>query len=87
MAASEILAVGSAAANSSDIAVTDGGAVTVGIKGNGNSAVELTISIKDDVGALHPVGNLTSGLPQCLQAPGTYVLSRADGVTCGAYRA
>lgn len=88
MAASEILAVGNTAANSSDVAVTDGGAVTVGIKGNGNSAVELSINIKDDLGVLHPVGMLTSALPVCLQAPGVYVLSRAAGsVNFGAYRA
>lgn len=84
MAAAEILATGSTAAQSSDIVVTDGTAVTVLIKGN-TVYVELAILVKNAAGSYVPTGKkLTSAEVRCLQAPGTYRLARAEGVTCGA---
>lgn len=86
MAATELLAAGNAAADSIDIVVLDGGSVTIGVK-DFTAPCELRISIKVDATNYQGIAKVSSAMPVCIQAPGTYRVSRAAGVQCGAYSA
>lgn len=80
MAAAEILAAGTAAADSADQAVTS--VLTVGLKGAVDHLSEVIIRIKDDGGAWIEVDRLTQIRRTLLiQAPGTYRFSRALSAT------
>jgi hypothetical protein len=90
MAASELIATGAGAANSSDIVVSDT-PIQVAMKGDADANCEIYITAKDDAGAyrnigsLKPAGNLRSTV---LTAAGTYRLTRpAWSSSCGAYQA
>lgn len=86
--ASELLAVGSSAANSSDLVVASGTTVTVGLKGAVNAAARVRILLKDDGGAYIDVGELTPFRPVlAIAAPGTYRFTRVAGATCGVFSA
>ena len=86
--ATELIAVGSTAANSSDVVVAAGTPVTVAMKGAVSAAAELRISIKDDAGTYQVVGSIVPSRPAvCITGPGTYRLSRVAGETCGAFSA
>lgn len=86
--ASELLATGSTAANSTDLVVSAGTPVTVALKGVIAGDAAVTIQLKDDAGAYMPVGKLDASLPAiAITAPGTYRFVRANGVTCGVFSA
>lgn len=82
--ATEILAVASTAANSSDIAVTDN--LAVSLKGVADGQAYVSIFLKDDAGAYQVVGSLTSHTQATvISAPGTYRFTRRAGATCGVF--
>lgn len=92
--ASELIAIGAGAANSSDITVADGAAVTVGLKQTDETVVglcEIEVSIKDDGGAYRKIGTLRNNPVErahVLTGPGVYRLSRtATSNSCGAFSA
>jgi hypothetical protein len=88
--ASQILAAGSGAANSSEVTVTAGTPVTVflkdavGIEGVPAGA-DVRVKVKDDAGAFFQIGKLTAEQPATvLIGPGVYIFSRtADSSACG----
>lgn len=88
MAATNIIATGSTAANSGDVAIAAG--TTVGLKGliPGASDALVRIELKDDGAAYNQVGLLTPGQPVLvINGAGTYKFTRAAGGTCGVYSA
>jgi hypothetical protein len=92
--AAELIAVGTGAANSADIVVTDT-PVTVSLKDDAGPELavgcRIDILLKDNVGAYFWIGALSSFTGQraaVLSGPGTYRLSRtADSAACGAFSA
>lgn len=86
--ATELLATGSTAADSSDLVIADGSTVTVGIKGATSAQARVRITLKDDGGAYTDVGELTPFRPAVLiAAPGTYRFTRVADYTCGVFSA
>jgi hypothetical protein len=84
--ATQLLAVGSTAASSSDLVVTDD--VTVSIKGFTGPEAFVAIELKDDAAAYVAVGTLTTSHPATvISAPGTYRFTRRAGATCGVFSA
>ncbi|XKM40310.1 hypothetical protein A4U53_030730 [Rhizobium ruizarguesonis] len=84
----ELLAVGSTAANSSDLVIASGSTVTVGIKGATSSQARVRITLKDDAGGYTDVGEITPFRPAiAITAPGTYRFSRVAGDACGVFSA
>lgn len=85
MAAAEIIATASTAANSSDVVVAAGTPLAVGLKGQAVGAL-VRIYLKDDAAAYNLAGELTSQNPNTLiSAPGTYRFTRVAGVSCGVF--
>jgi hypothetical protein len=91
MAAIELLATGSTAADSTELTVSAGAPVTVSLKGYTDSQVRVSISLKDDGNAFNVVGYLDSSAAirgaACISAPGVYKFSRTAGQTCGVFSA
>ncbi|MGX9144983.1 hypothetical protein [Mesorhizobium sp. 128a] len=89
MAAAELLATGSTAANSGDVTVAAGTPITVGLKGVADQNAIVLVSLKDDASAYNQTGGrLTSGEPVLMiSAPGTYRFSRVAGGVCGVFSA
>lgn len=86
MAAAELIATGSTAANSSDVTVADGSSLIVGIKGATGDLARVIILLKDDAGAYNRIGELNAGQSVLvLSGPGVYRLTRVAGATCGVY--
>ncbi|HYD66184.1 hypothetical protein [Azospirillum sp.] len=88
--ATEILAVGTTAASSSDVTVADGSTLTVCLKdaagpGVGNARVE--IQLKDDAGEYFTVATLTGSRSSLvIVGAGTYRFSRSAGAAaCGVF--
>jgi hypothetical protein len=79
--ATELLATGTAAADSADVVVTAGTPVTIYLKKGSDGAVSAsaraTVKIKSSGGTYHEIGALT-GQYQALviDGPGTYRISR-----------
>lgn len=85
--ATQILAVGTTAANSADIVVGSGSSLLIGLKEPAAGA-EVKVSVKDDAGNYLYVGSLNvSRSTATLSAPGTYRLSRVAGASCGVFSA
>lgn len=85
--ATQLLAVGSTAADSSELVIAAGSAATVCLKGD-TSPVTVRIALKDDAGAFRVIGELTSARPVvAITAPGTYKFSRAASETVGVFSA
>lgn len=85
--ATQLLATGSTAADSSELTVVAGSPVSVCLKGD-TSPVEVAIRIKDDAGAFKTVGSLTSYQPaRMITGPGVYIFTRQAGQTCGVFSA
>jgi hypothetical protein len=85
--ATQLLATGSTAADSTELTVSAGTPVTVSIKGD-TSPVEVQIKLKDDASGFRVVGMLTSDRPAlCISAPGVYKFTRQLGQTCGVFSA
>lgn len=90
----QILAVGTTAADSSDVVVSDGSSLTVCLKdaagpiaGSGAAAGALVhILLKDDAGQYFRVEQLSTSRPALvIRAAGTYRFSRIAGVSCGVF--
>lgn len=84
MAATQILATNTTAADSSDITLTTD--TVVGLKGAAIGS-EVIVKLKDDGGAYNVIGKLTSEEPAKLLAAGIYRFSRVAGASCGVYQA
>ena len=84
--ATEILATGSTAANSTDVVISS--ATTVALKGLVDSTAQVIIKLKDDAAAYNVVGELSAEeSAKLLVAPGTYRFTRVAGGTCGVFSA
>lgn len=89
--ATQLLAVGSTSASSSDLVVASGTPVTV-VLNNTAAAVDgdaqVKIEIKDPVGAYFEMARLTSSQPATsITAAGTYRFTRITGGACGVFSA
>lgn len=85
MAAAELIAAGTTAANSSDIVIADGATVSVGLKAYAQGALAV-VRLKDDGAAYNEVARLDASQPALLlSGPGTYRVSRIAGVSCGVF--
>lgn len=88
--ATEILAVGTTAADSSDVVVAAGAQLTVCLKDAAGPVIPngpvVYISLKDDVGEYFRVDTLRSSKSSVvIIAAGTYRFSRVAGVSCGVF--
>lgn len=86
----QVLAVGTGAANSSDVIVAAGATLGVALKDAAGSLVSKTaivdILYKDDAGQYFKVGSLNYGQPAVQIGPGTYRFTRkANGVSVGVF--
>lgn len=89
--ATEVLAINTTAANSSDVVVTSAG-LTVCLKDAAGPVIggmaKVEIQLKDDAGQYFTIDTLSGGKPAVLIAgSGTYRFSRAAGVSCGVFSA
>lgn len=92
--ATEILAIGTGAADSSEVTVTASTPATVCLKdavGNGSVTgnCDVRIKLKDDDAAFFEVGQLNAKYPAIvLTGPGVYICSRTEGSdSCGVFSA
>lgn len=90
MAAAEILAVGTTAANSSDQTVASGSTLTVALKDAAGATLgygaRVDIQLKADNAEYFTVASLTSAKPALvITGAGTYRFSRPAGVSCGVF--
>lgn len=90
--ATEILAVGTDAANSADVTVEAGTPLTVALKdasGPGVAAgARVQILLKDDAGEYFYVETLNErARALVIYGPGTYRFSRLAGASCGVFSA
>lgn len=87
--ATELLATGSAAANSSDLVVAEGATVTVALKGVKGVPI-VHVELKDDAGEYNRIDMIDMNRNDppviVITAPGTYRFARAAG-TCGVFSA
>jgi len=87
--ATQILATGTGAANSSDLVVAAGTPVTVCLKGTSTARAIVRIQLKDDAAAYNTIGTLSTpdDNAKVIDAPGTYRFQRiaASGI-CGVFR-
>jgi hypothetical protein len=89
--ATELLAVGTTAASSSDLVVVAGTPATVALKNTAApvpAGASVRIEIKDDAGAYSAIGELTGhNIAAVIAGPGSYRFSRVAGVACGVFSA
>jgi cytochrome oxidase Cu insertion factor (SCO1/SenC/PrrC family) len=90
--ATEVLAVNTTAANSSDVTIAAGDQLTVSLKDAAGPTVGLAarvdIQLKDDDGEYFTVATLSGGKPSLvIVGAGTYRFSRAAGTSCGVFSA
>lgn len=85
--ATELIATGSTAVNSSDVVVAAGTPVTVSLKGVADGQARVVVILKDDAGGYtNLVGALTASQPSAvISGPGTYRFTRIAGATCGVF--
>ena len=88
--ATQILAVGTTAADSTDVVVSAGSTLAVCLKDAAGSTVDnaarVEIQLKDDAGQYFTVATLTGGRPALVIAgAGTYRFSRFAGASCGVF--
>lgn len=86
----QILAVNTTAADSSDVVIAAGDQLTVCLKDAAGAAVEnaaqVRISLKDDAGQYFYVDTLTGSKPALvITGAGTYRFSRIAGASCGVF--
>lgn len=88
--ATQLIAIGTGAANSADIVVAAGSPLTVGLKDAAAPRVDaaaVDVLLKDDGGAYWRIDTLTpSRAAIVISGPGTYRLTRRSG-SCGAFSA
>lgn len=86
----EILAVGTTAADSADVVIASGDTLTVALKDAAGTALargaRVSIQLKDDDGQYFEVGRLSVAKPaQVITGPGTYRFHRDAGTSCGVF--
>lgn len=83
----EILAVGTDAADSADVVVADGEELTVSLKDTGGPYVvaRVDILLKDDDGLYFNVAQLSHRQPALVLTAGTWRFSRLAGRSCGVF--
>lgn len=86
MPATQLIATGDTSANSADFDVAAGLLVTIALK-DASAKAYVNVYLKDDAGAYVNVGRVFAAEAKCIQAPGTYRVSRLAGVACGVFRA
>jgi hypothetical protein len=91
MAIAQILAVGTTAADSSDVVVANGSSLAVCLKDAAGPRVALGalvhILMKDDAGQYFRVGQLNAEKPAAvIDGGGTYRFSRVAGISCGVFQ-
>lgn len=85
--ATELIAVGTTAANSADIVVAAGEVATIGLKVDAGSDAQVQIQLKDAGGGYNLIGYVgTREGAKAITAPGTYRIVRKAGVSCGVFR-
>lgn len=90
MAASEILAVGTTAANSADVPLAAGAELSVCLKDAAGPTIGpralVHILRKDDAGQYFRIAQLSTSAPGIvIQGEGTYRFSRVAGTSCGVF--
>ena len=87
MAAAELIATATTAANSSDQTLASGATLVLGVKAADDRALAI-IELKDDTGAYIPIRNLTRQEPAWqVSGPATYRVRRVAGGSCGVFSA
>lgn len=86
MAAAELIAAGTGAANSSDQTIAAGSSLVVALK-SATASAEVVISLKDDASAYQPVDVLSNSKKAvCIVGPGVYRITRtANSGSCGVF--
>ena len=85
MAATELLAVGSTAASSSDFTLAVGEAATIALKGFGDPLPTIVVELKTDDAAYLRFA-VVKRQPVLVSGPGTFRVSRLAGASGGASR-
>lgn len=89
--ATEILAVGMDAADSSDVTVASGDVLTVAVKDVAPPLVDqnalVDVQLKDDDDNYFNIDILEAGRPALVLSAGTYRFSRRAGGSCGVFSA
>lgn len=90
--ATQLLAIGTTAASSSDLTVVAGTPVAVSLKGTGGGPVafgaRVQVELKDDGNNYIPVDELTFAKPSlALSIAGVYRFTRISAVSCGVFSA
>lgn len=83
MAATQILATNTTAADSADITLT--GDTVVGLKAAAIGALVI-VKLKDDGGAYNVIGRLDSEVQAAVLPAGIYRFTRVVGASCGVYQ-
>lgn len=87
----QILAVGTTAADSADVVVAAGSELTVGMKDAAGTTVlggaTVKILLKDDAGQYFEIGELNASRPALVLASGTWRFSRPAGPSVGVFSA
>lgn len=87
----EVLAVGTTAANSSDVAVAAGDQLTVCLKDAAGpgvlSSALVRVQLKDDAGQYFTVDSMSGARPALVIAAGTWRFARVAGASCGVFSA
>lgn len=83
--ATQLIATGSSAANSSDVTLAAGESAVFSLKAAATGA-EARIEIKDDAGGYTDVGRLITLDPaKLVSGPGTYRVRRVASGSCGVF--
>ncbi|MBX4944652.1 hypothetical protein [Rhizobium binae] len=84
--ATQILATADTAANSADMVVAAGAAVTIGLKSAASGAL-VRVQIKDDEGNYLTIDPALTDIKPVtvIASPGTYRFQRAAGAACGVF--
>lgn len=85
----QVLAVGSTAADSSDVVVAAGSTLTVALNDAAGPdtpyPAEVDVLLKDPAGQYFRVDKLTPAKPALVLAAGTWRFSRVAGTSCGVF--
>lgn len=87
---SELLAIGTTAADSGDFTVADGSLLTVSLKDAAGPRIaagaRVELQLKDNSGQYFTVDTLNNGKSAVvIVGPGTYRASRTAGTSCGVF--
>lgn len=87
----QVLAVGTTAADSADVVVAANEQLTVALKDAAGSLVDSTsvvhVMLKDDVGEYFRIDQLSAARPALVLSAGTWLFRRPAGASCGVFSA